>query len=113
RDGCQAATTDREDTCALGLDAAARLGVVDASNQVLLACAHLQRERALAGLRQELLRLKAVADLGVQAEPVKAAGRQDDRVEPSLAALAQTRIDVAAQRLDRELGLERQQLGPP
>src|SRR6266516_4868117 len=112
RDGCQAATADREDTYALGLDAAARLKVVDASNQLLLACTHLQRERALAGLRQELLRLKAVADLGVQAEPVEAAGRQDDRIEPTLATLAQAGVDVAAQRLDREARLARQQLGP-
>src|SRR2546430_1238511 len=66
---------DREDRRALGLDAAARLGVVDAGNQLLLACAHLQRERALAGLWQELIRLEAVADLGVQTKAVETAGR--------------------------------------
>ena len=110
RDGCQAATADREDTCALGLDTAARLRVVGASNHFLLARAHLQGERALAGLRQELLRLKAVTDLGVQAEAVEAARRQHDGVEPALPAFAQPRLDVAAQRLDRERRLEREQL---
>ena len=48
-----------------------------------------------------------------EAEPVEAARGEDDRVEPALAALAQPRVDVAAQRLDRERRLEREQLRLP
>ena len=46
-------------------------------------------------------------------EPVEPARREDDRVEPPLAALAQPGVDVAAERLDRERRLEREQLRPP
>ena len=52
----------------------------------------------------------AQADLVREPEPVEAAGREHDRVEPALARLAQARVDVAAQRLDRERRLEREQL---
>ena len=38
-------------------------------------------------------------------------GREHDRVEAALAALPQPRVDVAAQRLDDERRLEREQLG--
>ena len=52
----------------------------------------------------------AQADLVREPEPVEPAGREHDRVEPALAQLAQARVDVAAQRLDRERRLEREQL---
>ena len=48
-----------------------------------------------------------------EAEPVEAARREHDGVEPALAALAQARVDVAAQRLDRQRRLEREQLRAP
>ena len=54
-----------------------------------------------------------MADLGGEAEPVEAARREHDRVEAALAALAQTRVDVPAKRLDRERRLEREQLCLP
>jgi hypothetical protein len=54
-----------------------------------------------------------VADLGAEAEAVEAARGEHDRVEPALAALAQARVDVSAQRLDRERRLEREQLRLP
>ena len=54
-----------------------------------------------------------MSDLGVQAEAVETTGGQHDRVEAALAALAQPRVDVAAQRLDRERRLEREQLRAP
>ena len=61
-------------------------------------------------LGEQLGRLEAAADLGLEAEPVEPARGQHDRVQPALAALAQPRVD-AAQRLDRERRLEREQLG--
>ena len=54
-----------------------------------------------------------MTDLGSEPEPVETAGREHDRIESALAALAQTRLDVAAQRLDRERRLEREQLRAP
>ena len=52
-------------------------------------------------------------DLVGEPQPVEPAGREHDRVEAALAALAEPRVDVAAERLDRERGLEREQLGAP
>src|SRR5438552_1858027 len=74
---------------------------------------HLRRHAALPGPRQHLLRLEPPPDFARKAEPVEAAGREHDRVEPSLPALAQPRLDVPSQRLDRELGLQREQLRLP
>ena len=113
RDGCEAAALDGGDDRALRLDAAARLRVVGVRDELLLAGTDLQRERALRRLRQHHVRLEPQADLVGEPETVEAARREDDRVEPALAALAQPRVDVAAQRLDRERGLEREQLCTP
>ena len=52
-------------------------------------------------------------DLVAEPEPVEPAGREHDRVEPSLPSLAQACVDVAAQRLDRERRLEREELRLP
>ena len=90
-----------------------RLAVVCSRDEVLLAGAHLQCERALPGLRQELVGLEPMTDLGSEPEPVETAGREHDRIQPALPALAQTRLDVPAQRLDRERRLEREQLRAP
>ena len=81
--------------------------------QVVFARAHLERERSLSRLRQELVRREPLADLGGQTETVEPAGGEHDRVEPALPALPQAGVDVAAQRLDREVRLEREQLRPP
>ena len=70
-------------------------------DELLLARPHLQRERALARLGQQLGRLEAAADLAGEPEPIEPARSEHDGVEPALAALAQARVDVAAQRLDR------------
>ena len=110
----EAAAADRGDARALGLDATARLRVVDA------------RRRAPPRPRAPAARARpgpppAAARPGrsgspisrAEAEPVEPARGEDDRVEPALAALAQARVDVAAQRLDRERRLEREQLRAP
>ena len=52
-------------------------------------------------------------DLLFEVETVEAAGREDDRIQPALAAFAQTRFDVAAHGLDRERRFECEQLGLP
>src|SRR5205085_7890630 len=46
-------------------------------------------------------------------EPVEPARGEHDRGEPALATLAQARVDVAAQRLDREGRIARKQLRLP
>src|SRR5207302_2891240 len=98
------------DTGPLRLDATSRLRVVGGAGEIALAFTDLQRECALPRLGDDLVRLEAVTDLGREAEPIEAAGRQHDRVEPALAALAQPGVDVPAQGLDRESRLEREQL---
>src|SRR5438874_2039086 len=107
---CEATAADGEDARSLRLDTAPRLRVIAGRDELFLTGANLQGECALSGLRQQLVRVEAASDLVPEPEPVEAAGRQHDRVQAALAALAQTRVDVAAERLDRELGLERQQL---
>src|SRR5919197_587549 len=87
--------------------------MVGGRGELLLARTHLKGERALRSLREELVRLEATADLGREAEPVEAAGGEHDGIQPALDALAQARVDVAAQRLNRERGLEREQLRAP
>src|SRR5439155_10692766 len=89
----ETATPQSEDAGALRLDTAARLGVVCVRHELLLALPHLERHGALPGLRQHLLRLEPPPDFARKAEPVEAAGREHDRVEPSLPALAQPRLD--------------------
>ena len=59
----------------------ARLRVVDRRDELLLADTHLQRQRALARLGQQLLRLEALPDLVPEPEPVEPARREDDRVQ--------------------------------
>ena len=112
-DGRKAAAADHGHADTLGLDPAARLGVVGSGDELLLADPNLDRERALAGLREHFAGLEPEADLGSEAEPVEPAGGEHDGVESPLAALAQTRVDVSAQRLDRQLRLEREQLCAP
>src|SRR5581483_3000452 len=106
----QAASADGGDCRPLGLDPEARRRVVCCRDALLLPGTHLQRERALPRPGQELGGIEATADLVREAEPVEAAGREDDGVEPALGALAQARVDVAAKRLDRQRRLEREQL---
>src|SRR5207249_10295587 len=71
-------------------------------DRLLVARAHLQRERPLPRFRQELVRLEPPADLAAEPEPVEAAGCEDDRVERPLSPLAQPRLDVSTERLDRK-----------
>src|SRR5213078_1956771 len=106
----ETATADGEDAGALRLDAAAGLGVVGSRNELLLAGTDLQRERALARLGQQLGGIEPQADLSPEPQPVEAGRGEHDRVQPALAALAQPRIDVPAERLDRQLWFEREQL---
>src|SRR5204863_9223431 len=88
-------------------------GVVCSRDEMFVARAHLQRQRTLPGLGDDLVGLEAPADLTREPEPVEAAGREDNRVEPPLPALAQARVDVASQRLDRKGRLEPEQLRAP
>jgi len=112
-DWSEAATADDGDAAALGLDPVPRLNVICGCDDVLLAETNLQRERTLPRLGQKLVRLEALFDLSGEAEAVEPAGREHNGVEPPLASLSQPRIDVAAQRFDREGRLEREQLSPP
>ena len=84
--------------------------MIRSRDEMRFARAHLQREGALPRLRQKLLRIEPVADLAREAKALEAARREHDIVETALPALAQSRVDVAAQRFDRERGLECEQL---
>src|SRR5262249_60111367 len=88
------------------LDGPTCLGVVRMRDERLVAAAALEREGALRRLRQDDGGREPQADLALEPEPVETAGGEDDRVEPPLAPLPETRVDVPAQRLDRERGLE-------
>src|SRR4051794_998725 len=109
-DGCEATTADCEDAGAFGLDAAASLRMIGVDDELFVTGSNLQSKRALTGLRQQFLRLETQADLVIEAEPVEPAGCKDDGVEAPLATLAQAGVDVSAQRLDRELGFEGEEL---
>src|SRR3954452_8978664 len=113
RDRSEAAAADGRHDCTLRFDALASLGVVRGRDELLVAGAHLQRERALARLRQHRLWLEPMPDLAAEPEAVEPARGEHDRIEAPLAPLAQPRVDVAAQRLDGERGLEREQLRLP
>jgi hypothetical protein len=112
-DRSEAASADHRDTGAFGFDSPACLAVVGRADEMLFRCADLQRQRALSSLRDQLVRVEAVPDLCPELEPVEPAGRENDRVEPSLPAFAQTRVDVAAHGLDRKCRFQGQQLGLP
>src|SRR3989442_4820727 len=62
-DGSETAPADHGDTGSLGLDAPPRFGVISSTDEVLLAFAHLKRERTLPRLRDHFLQIEAVADL--------------------------------------------------
>jgi hypothetical protein len=53
------------------------------------------------------------ADLGGETEAVEPARGEQDRIETALASLAKPRVDVPAQRLDRETRLEGEKLCTP
>src|SRR5436305_6998175 len=113
RDWSKAATADSSHDRALGLHPPARLRVVGRGHEMLVARPHLKGEGTLARLGQHLPRLEAVPDFVAEPEPVEPARGEHDRVEPALATLAQARVDVAAQRLDRERRIAREQLRLP
>ena len=76
--------------------------------------AHLDAERALAGRRQHLGRAsKTAADARLQAEPHEPGGGQHDGVVAAVVELAQPGVEVAAQRLDAQVGAQRAQLHQP
>ena len=110
RHGSEAATADQRNSQPLGLHAPARLGIVHGSDEMLFPGANLQRERTLTGLGQHDAGIESRSDLGLQAKPIQAAGRKHAGIEAALAALAQSRVDVSAQRLDGQRRLEREQL---
>jgi hypothetical protein len=87
--------------------------VVCGRYEMVVPAPHLERECALAGLGEHRLRLEAVPGLPAEPEPVEPARREHDRVEPALPSLPQARVYVAAQRLDRQRRLEREQLRLP
>ena len=108
--GRETAAADSCHACTLRSHPAPRLGVVRRGDELLLAFANLERERALAGFGEHFRRLETVADLDLETQPVEAAGGEDDRVETPLGALGEPRVDVPAQWLDGQRGLEREQL---
>ena len=110
RDGSEAAAADRGHDRALRLDPVPRLGVVHRLHELPVSRPYLEGERALPRLGQHRLGIEPKPDLALEPEPVEPARGEHDRVEASLASLAQARVDVAAQRLDREGRVEREQL---
>ena len=108
----EAARADTGDDRALGLDPAARLGIVRKRNELLFTGADLERECALGGLGEHRVDRQPEADPIGESQAVEAAGGEDERVEPSLGRLAKSRVDVASERLDRDGRLQREQLGP-
>src|SRR5215208_4343555 len=110
--GSETSAADDCDAPSLRLDATPRLAVIRRRDEMLVAKTNLGRQSALPRLGQQLVRLEASVDLGGETESLQPAGGEDDSVEPPLASLAEPRVDVPAQRLDRELGLEREQLRP-
>src|SRR5207302_4822227 len=61
-------------------------------------------------LGQQVLRWKSVTGFVGEAEAVEPAGGKHDRVETALTPFAETRVDVAAKRLDGKRRLECEQL---
>src|SRR5207245_6472836 len=109
----ETSTADHCNARPLGLHPASGLVVIGRFDARLLTGSHLERECALPGLGHHDVRIEAEADLVGETEAVETAGREDDGVETAFPALAQTRIDVPAQGLDRERGLEGEQLCTP
>src|SRR2546426_3255566 len=105
--------TDHRDARPLGLDAAPRVSVIRRCDEILLAGSHLERKSALTRFRHHHAGVEAKTDLACETETVETASRQHDRVETALPALAQTRIDVAAQWFDRKGRLESEELCTP
>src|SRR5947208_15046 len=93
---------DRRNAGPLCLHPASGLAVIRGFNEPLLTRSHLKRKCTLAGFRHHHVGLEAETDLVGETETIEAARRQHDRVEPAFPALAQSRIDVAAQGLDRK-----------
>ena len=78
--------------------------MIDAGHERLLPRADLQHDDPLAGFGRHLVRRDAKADLVGESEAVEARGCQDDGVEAELDALAEAGVDVAADRLDLQVG---------
>src|SRR5215218_11428165 len=106
----EAARADACHTRALGRHPPTRLGIVHRREELLLADSDLERHRPLPRFGDQLLRIETMADLAGEPEPVEPRRREDDRVQPTLAPLTETCVDVPAQRLDGELRLECEQL---
>src|SRR5439155_15958506 len=106
----EAAATECGDAGALGLDPPPCLRVIRRGDELLVIRPHLERKRPLTCLGDHFRRVEAVPDLVTEAQAIEPTGREDDRVEPAFAPLAETRVDVPPQRLDRERRLERKEL---
>ena len=85
RNRSQAPAAHRGHAGALRLDPAPCLRVVDAGDKPLLTHTDLDRESALSGLRQQLLRIEPPTDLVREAEPIESARGENDGVEPTSA----------------------------
>ena len=79
--------------------------------QPILAGAAFDRQRALADRRQHDLGRQDLAREPGLAEPCEAAQRQHDRVEFARRQLIEPGVDIAADRHDRQIGAQPQQLG--
>ena len=73
--------------------------------------ATLDCERALPDLREHQRRVEDLGDLPGQAEPLQR--RYSDHYRIVLAGLSQTRLDVAAQRVEPDVRADRCELRPP
>src|SRR6266545_3957152 len=74
---------------AFRLDAPPGLCMVERQHQLFLPTTHLQRERSLARLGQQLLGSEMPVDLRAATKSVETTRGEDDRVQSTFAALAQ------------------------
>ena len=111
RDRREAAGADPRHAGALGLDAPPRLGGVGVPRRAPPRPARTWSASAPWAASGSIVSTgEADADPVGEPEPVETAGGEHERVEAALLRLAQARVDVAAQRLDRDRRIEREQL---
>ena len=78
-------------------------------HQVLAVAAHLDTQSALSGGGQHLGAVEFGANALLQAQALEAGGRQNDGVVLAFVEFAQAGVEIAAQRLDLQVGAQRLQ----
>ena len=109
-DRSEAATAHSRDAGALGLNAAAGVGIVQKADEIVLALPDLQRDGALTGLRKQLVGIESMTDLGLEPEALESAA-STTASRPRSPRLRR-RVSIAAERLDAQGRLESEQQRP-